>query len=70
MQSGIIGFILGSLSTLLFAIVVGRILFKAKTAEMCGKKCKLIIDAKNEIKEVREDRNNKLSSILSKVNKL
>lgn len=70
MQVMIIGFIIGVTFTVPFSYVLHRMIMKAKLPEMCEKNCKLIVDAKNEIKEVREDRNNKLSSILNKVNEL
>jgi hypothetical protein len=50
--------------------IVARMFYRSGCNEICKDKCKLIIDAKNEIKAVKDDRNNKLSSILSKVNEL
>lgn len=70
MQGMIIGFIIGVIFTVPFSYLLHQMVIKAKVPEMCEKNCKLVIDAKNEIEEVREDRNNKLSSILNKVNEL
>lgn len=70
MQELIIAFLTGGAFIGTISFFIGRMLYKSDVVGMCEKNCKLVLDAKNEIKEVRDDRNNKLSSILNKVNEL